>query len=265
MLSKIRRRMTFTNVAMTLVLVFAMSGGAYAAKHYVITSTKQISPKVLKALQGKSGANGANGVNGANGKDGAPGAPGEKGAAGKDGVSVTSSKLASKNANCPEGGSEFTSAESKKTYACNGAEGKQGSPWTAGGKLPAGATETGTWTLHAPAKGPGEYRATNISFPIPLAAELNNTATIFVKSGESTPEQCAGNLAEPGAKSGRLCVFEAGESGFLAAIHSGGLTFEAVLDTKGEVAVGTTGVELLFATTESKEEVSAEGTWAVTG
>ena len=44
-----RGRLSYANVAMTLALVFAMSGGAYAASKYVITSTKQISPKVLKA------------------------------------------------------------------------------------------------------------------------------------------------------------------------------------------------------------------------
>jgi hypothetical protein len=39
MFSKIRKRLTYANVAMTLALVFAMTGGAYAAKHYLITST----------------------------------------------------------------------------------------------------------------------------------------------------------------------------------------------------------------------------------
>jgi hypothetical protein len=48
MLSKLRRRLTYANVAVTLALVFAMSGGAYAASRYVITSIKQISPKVVK-------------------------------------------------------------------------------------------------------------------------------------------------------------------------------------------------------------------------
>jgi hypothetical protein len=44
MFSRIRKHFTYTNVAMTDVLVSVMSGGAYAASKYVITSTKQISP-----------------------------------------------------------------------------------------------------------------------------------------------------------------------------------------------------------------------------
>jgi hypothetical protein len=45
-----RRHVTYANVTATLALVFAMSGGALAAKHYLVNSTKQISPKVLGAL-----------------------------------------------------------------------------------------------------------------------------------------------------------------------------------------------------------------------
>lgn len=88
--------MTYANVVATLALVFAMAGGAAAASHYLITSSKQISPKVLKELKttgprgaagavgpggpaGPSGAAGANGTNGAPGPEGKPGAQGEKG------------------------------------------------------------------------------------------------------------------------------------------------------------------------------------------
>ncbi len=76
LLSKIRRRVTYANVAATLALVFAMSGGAYAATHYKITSTKQISPTVLKSLKGAKGARGPAGPAGAAGAPGAPGAAG---------------------------------------------------------------------------------------------------------------------------------------------------------------------------------------------
>ena len=78
-----RTHLTYANVTATLALVFAMSGGALAAKHYLINSTKQISPKVLKALKGKTGKAGAIGKEGPAGKDGAPGAPG---ATGKEGL-----------------------------------------------------------------------------------------------------------------------------------------------------------------------------------
>jgi hypothetical protein len=79
----VRKRITYANVAATLALVFAMSGGALAAKHYVITSTKQINPKVLRALKGKTGATGATGANGT------PGPQGKEGKEGKEGPPAT--------------------------------------------------------------------------------------------------------------------------------------------------------------------------------
>ena len=62
MLSSIRRRMTYANVVASLALLFAMSGGAIAATHYLITSQRQISPKVLKTLKGSTGRRGATGA-----------------------------------------------------------------------------------------------------------------------------------------------------------------------------------------------------------
>ena len=96
-----------------LVGVLAITSGAFAANHYLITSSKQIkagavslsdlSPAARKALkgqmgstgaagaqglpgsQGPSGDRGAMGPQGANGDNGAAGAPGNDGAPGKDG------------------------------------------------------------------------------------------------------------------------------------------------------------------------------------
>jgi len=79
-----RRRLSYANITATLALVFAMSGGALAANHYLINSTKQINPKVLKKLKGKRGATGATGTTGATGKEGPQGKegpPGKEGAA----------------------------------------------------------------------------------------------------------------------------------------------------------------------------------------
>jgi hypothetical protein len=106
MLSRLRRGFGVPGVISVVALVFAMTGGAFAAK-YLITSTKQISPSVLKKLKGATGPAGAQGLAGAKGDSG------PQGAAGKEG---------------PEG-----------------PEGPEGSPWAAGGTLPAGETETGAF------------------------------------------------------------------------------------------------------------------------
>jgi hypothetical protein len=76
------KRLTYANVVATFALVFSMSGGALAASKYLITSTKQISPKVLKSLKGKNGQPGAIGPAGAAGKEGPAG---KEGATGKEG------------------------------------------------------------------------------------------------------------------------------------------------------------------------------------
>ncbi len=80
-----RRHLTYANVAATLALVFAMSGGALAAKHYLVNSTSQINPKVLKKLRGKVGPRGATGPAGASGPAGTTGTTGKDGPPGKQG------------------------------------------------------------------------------------------------------------------------------------------------------------------------------------
>jgi hypothetical protein len=82
----LKRKLTYANITATLALVFAMSGGALAANHYLVNSTKQINPKVLKKLKGNAGTAGKTGATGATGGTGPTGATGKEGPPGKEGV-----------------------------------------------------------------------------------------------------------------------------------------------------------------------------------
>ena len=71
-----------------IVLFVGMSSAAVAARHYLITSTKQIKPSVLKQLKGARGPAGRSGTGatGSKGPTGAAGATGAKGATGASGA-----------------------------------------------------------------------------------------------------------------------------------------------------------------------------------
>lgn len=77
-----RRHINYANAVATLALVFAMSGSALAASHYLITSTKQIKPAVLRKLRGNAGSAGAAGATGPVGSQGPQGKEGPQGPAG---------------------------------------------------------------------------------------------------------------------------------------------------------------------------------------
>jgi collagen type VII alpha len=75
-----RRRLSYANIAATLALFLAVGGGtALAARHYLIVSTSQIKPAVLRSLHGNRGYRGYRGYAGAVGLTGATGLPGASG------------------------------------------------------------------------------------------------------------------------------------------------------------------------------------------
>jgi hypothetical protein len=245
MFSRIRRRLTYANVAVTFALVFAMSGGAYAASRYVITSTKQISPKVLKALAGKAGAGGAQGPAGAAGPQGAQGPAGAAG---------------------PQG--------SAGTAGVKGEKGEKGTSGTSGftETLPSGKTEMGVWSAVSNATAAGQLVAASISFTIPLASD---PVPHYIgpeegegEAREKLPEEnekklCSGNVEKPAAEKGNLCVFvretedaeaDFGKLQFIAPQLAGYQSFNVA---------GTAGTLVVFQSS-GPVPVVVSGSWAVT-
>ncbi len=235
MFSRLRRRFTYANVAMTLALVFAMSGGAYAAGKYLITSTKQIKPSVLKQLQGKTGPAGQAGTNGTNGGNGAPG---EKGAEGKQGAPGKNGE--------------------------NGKDGTTGFTKT----LPSGESEKGDWSAVYEATAANQPMSSAISFTIPLKAapEAHYIGTNEELAGEPNEaaaikeKKCMGSYEKPGAAPGNLCLFT--ETSY----HATEFNF---FGPDRFSAVGPYGAVFVTASTalgvgEPSEVVAVYGTWAVT-
>jgi hypothetical protein len=84
------RRPTPAGIIASLALFFALGGSAMAANHYLITSTNQIKPSVLKTLHGTAGAKGPTGAAGANGAAGQAGGQGSPGIQGPQGPASAS-------------------------------------------------------------------------------------------------------------------------------------------------------------------------------
>jgi hypothetical protein len=76
------------NLVAWLALFVALGGSSLAASHYLITSTQQIKPSVLRTLRssGRAGAPGLNGATGLAGTAGSQGPLGPQGPAGANGA-----------------------------------------------------------------------------------------------------------------------------------------------------------------------------------
>jgi hypothetical protein len=243
MFHAIRTRINATTIVAIFALVFAMTGGAYAAKKYLITSTKQISPSVLKSLQGKAGAAGAPGAAGAQGAQGPAGPVGAAGAGGAKGETGPAGAKGEKGATGAAGAPGAKGA--------TGASGATGFTET----LPSGKTETGTWAVSGNEPiGTPVYE--QVSFPIPLR-ESAEEADHFLDREETIeqtgPAACKGTLEHPTAAAGQLCFYTSEDLG----LEGPNLNF-------GEWFGGYTAVGTVMGFVHSEINAHAQGTWAVT-
>jgi hypothetical protein len=229
MFSRIHEKLGTAGFVISIVaLIAALTGGAYAAgalspkiKKQITKESKKFSKKFSKqfAIPGPQGATGATGAAGAKGDAGAAGAQGAPGAP--------------------------------------GGPGPEGSPWTAGGVLPEGETESGTWSYGLTANN--SLQLVDISFVIPLEApptihyiQVNGKEKVIGEEGLEEIDQpdCPGEVTEPAAAPGALCLYAEQE---VAVAFAGHPSFTHSYSSGAVVGI-----------LPSESSSRAHGTWAVT-
>jgi collagen triple helix repeat protein len=262
-------------VVAVIALVLATTGAAFAAKGALTSGQKKEVEKIAKKYAGKPGATGPAGANGSNGAkgdagaagaDGANGTNGTNGAPGANGKSVSVSSIAAGGSKC-EG---RAGAEVKQEGAGSGTAVCEGSPWTAGGTLPPGKTETGTWNISTSTSYEIFFPAVSVSFPIPLA-ESGPGHAYFFNAHKTTEEEfgssgCSGSVANPTAPPGVLCMYTAFESSLGTTLF--GSVNPHIPGDGATSGYGTTGASLstymMEGSAANPAYLEVEGTWAVT-
>ena len=236
MLSRLREHLGSAGLVVAIVaLVAALAGGAIAANggsDGKATASAKGKPgprgKTGKTgPQGPAGPAGPAGPQGPAGAKGDTGAAGSNGAPGADGKSVTGEPIAAGGA-CGAGvtGVKYT-LNATSTNVCNGKQGAQGEagdqgekgekgdPWSVGGTLPSGATETGTFFFRGENK---EGQTAPFGWPIPLsvadAAAISPEEDIHVVDADGAGT-CTGTSKNPTAPPGELCFYKALGAGTL--------------------------------------------------
>ncbi len=285
---KVRQHISPASILALVALVFAVTGGAYAATGGAGNDNSHATAQASKAKKKKSssvgkpgprgpagpagpqgpagpaGPQGPAGAQGASGQAGAAGAKGENGtngSNGKDGTSVTSKAIpAGTGQPCGEAGGVALTSKNGTENICNG---KEGSPWTAGGVLPAEKTETGVWAISQYNLPEEEEVEVPISFPIPLA-EGAETAYVLGKQetekGEGPGHEagCTGTVEAPVAPPGVLCIYTGEEAKSATVIRPPFPVFN------GSVGYSPTGTTMRFFTAGEPDFLKMQGSFAVT-
>ncbi len=292
-MNRLKKHINPATILALAALVFAITGGAYAASggsgngggnsagsasHATASIAK--SKKKSKTPAGKPGPRGPAGPAGPAGATGPAGPAGATGPAGAAGAKGETGPTGPTGPQGPEG----------KTGP-KGEEGKKGLPGPEGVcakehcTLPEKTTETGVWSFKT-SESKGKERSSNpvaIGFSVPLSASLpgikqeplvlgaahwvaaNKKELVFNeetgKIEELEPKECPGSVEEPKANPGNLCVYTEHELNYIA--KSNGISG---LGNSDEGAVGTVGVlarpEIEF--TAAGQVAEGWGSWAVT-
>lgn len=246
MISRIHSKLGTAGFIVAIVaLVAALGGGAYAAQQGLNGKQKKQVKNIVKSeIKKNPGPQGPAGPQGLPGAAGAPGAKGDKGDKGDQGDQG------------PKGDKGATGDE--------GPEGPEGSPWTAGGTLPPGKTETGAWSYGI--VNHSQLQRVSVSFSIPLKVaptvhviKANGLEKVFNPGSEEFEDvaqpACPGAFEEPAADPGVLCVYTSSAFGGETNVFWAGHPAFTTTYTSGAII----GVVPTPATTET----SSFGTWAV--
>ena len=251
---------------------------------------------------GATGANGATGGTGPTGQEGATGVTGRSGSTGPTGATGPEGRCT--GCGCPgflcpppQPGPTGATGPAGATGAtgANGSEGKTGPTGPTGpspiacacneqatsfGKsLASGKTERGVWSalISEPAGAPQTQAMGVVSYAIATAKVTKATYRNEVQAEVPVPP-CMGNVNEPAAEKGNLCVYRGGNVGSKESDDKNAkfATFEEPIGTEGTVA-GLLGALIVFRTEEGVFEVGqptinlskpayvdAGGSWAVT-
>jgi hypothetical protein len=289
MFQRVRKHLTPATVMAFVALVFAVTGGAFAASGSGGSSpvkasastgrTASFTALVTKVKKKSKSMGGARGPAGPRGATGATGPVGPAGPAGLTGPAGAIGPQGNTGATGVTGATGATGAAGKSVTGPAGPEGVCAKEHCT---LPSNTTETGTWAASGTGNALKQFVLAQISFPIPLAVPLGEKAVHFVlgsgteeilfnettKKWEVIPtSSCPGTVESPEAAPGNLCVYEQSSAGVErtqgdneldnARVLPPAFDLEKVASQPGaEQGAGKTGaiVKLVSETTQAEED-----------